>query len=54
MAANDANLGIWNCGQSVALVDEVVTCKELIDRLIGEAHAGMADVRGRFVARSRL
>ena len=54
MAANDAEQGIWNCGQSVALVDKVVTCQEFIGRLMREAHAGMADVRGRFVAHSRL
>jgi nitronate monooxygenase len=37
IAAQDADLGVWNCGQSVALIDDVPTCKALITRLIQEA-----------------
>lgn len=37
IANADPDLGVWNCGQSVALIDDIPTCKELIARLIREA-----------------
>mmetsp|Transcript_21531 Transcript_21531/g.38036 ORF Transcript_21531/g.38036 Transcript_21531/m.38036 type:complete len:343 (-) Transcript_21531:129-1157(-) len=41
MANNDPDRGIWNCGQSVVLVNEVTTCKELVDRIMREAQDTM-------------
>ena len=37
IATADPDLGVWNCGQSVALIDDIPTCKELIARLVREA-----------------
>lgn len=37
IARADPELGVWNCGQSVALIDDVPSCRELIARLVREA-----------------
>mmetsp|Transcript_46116 Transcript_46116/g.98519 ORF Transcript_46116/g.98519 Transcript_46116/m.98519 type:complete len:338 (+) Transcript_46116:97-1110(+) len=45
----DPDRGIWNCGQSVALIDDIPTCQELVTRLIREAHEAMDELRPAFV-----
>lgn len=35
----DPNSSMWSCGQSVGLIDDVPTCKVLIDRIVAEAEA---------------
>jgi NADH:quinone reductase (non-electrogenic) len=42
IAAEDPDMGVWNCGQSVALIDDVPTCQDLISRLISEAEEALA------------
>lgn len=48
IAGNDPDSGVWNCGQSVCLVDDVPTCQVLVSRLINEAHQAMDDMRSVF------
>ena len=31
--------GVWSCGMVAGLIDDVPTCKELIDRIMAEADA---------------
>lgn len=50
MDAGDPDMGIWNCGQSVALIDDVITCQELVDRLMAEAVEAMGSVTPMFVS----
>lgn len=52
MASGDADMGIWNCGQSVALIDDVVTCQELVARLIRECQETLAAVGPMFTKAS--
>mmetsp|Transcript_23553 Transcript_23553/g.37516 ORF Transcript_23553/g.37516 Transcript_23553/m.37516 type:complete len:320 (-) Transcript_23553:974-1933(-) len=33
----DWNDAMWSCGQSVGLIDDIPTCKELVERLVNEA-----------------
>ena len=51
MDRGDPDMGIWNCGQSVALIDDVITCQEFVDRLIFEAKEAMGSVTPMFVDR---
>ena len=37
-------LQIWNCGQSVALIDDLPSCKELVERLLSDAHTTLTTV----------
>ena len=52
MEKGDPDTGIWNCGQSVALIDDVITCQEFVDRLMTEAKEAMIGVRPLFVGGS--
>ena len=44
MERDDPDKGVWNCGQSVALIDDIVTCQEFVDRLMQEAKEAMASI----------
>merc|ERR1711976_800661 len=33
----DASNSVWSCGQSLGLINDVPTCKELCERLVAEA-----------------
>lgn len=35
---------IWSCGQAVGLVEDVPTCKELIDRIMNEANTSLSRI----------
>mmetsp|Transcript_60797 Transcript_60797/g.181143 ORF Transcript_60797/g.181143 Transcript_60797/m.181143 type:complete len:338 (-) Transcript_60797:38-1051(-) len=50
IAEQDPDKGVWNCGQSVALIDDVPTCKDLVSRLVREAHEAMDELRPQFAA----
>ena len=39
MQDGDLDAGAWSCGMVVGLIDDVPSCRELIDRIIGEARA---------------
>jgi NAD(P)H-dependent flavin oxidoreductase YrpB (nitropropane dioxygenase family) len=37
MVAGDLDAGAWSCGMTAGLIDDVPSCKELIDRIMGGA-----------------
>ena len=39
MKNGDMDAGGWSCGMVVGLINDIPTCKELIDRIMNEAHA---------------
>jgi NAD(P)H-dependent flavin oxidoreductase YrpB (nitropropane dioxygenase family) len=49
-AEGDADGGIWTAGQCVGLIEDIPTCKEVMDTFINEAVATIAHIG----ARSRL
>merc|ERR1712190_428785 len=46
--------GMWSCAQSVGLIDDVPTCKELIERIVGEAEKRLLDASVTFIVKSKL
>jgi nitronate monooxygenase len=39
MKNGDMDAGAWSCGMVAGLIHDVPTVKQLIDRIMGEAHA---------------
>ncbi len=39
MLDGEMDAGVWSCGMVAGLIDDVPSCKELIDRIMGEADA---------------
>jgi len=39
MLEGDMEAGVWSCGMVAGLIDDIPSCKELIDRIMGEADA---------------
>ena len=39
MAEGEMDTGAWSCGMVAGLIDDVPTCKELVDRIMAEAEA---------------
>ena len=39
MMDGDMDAGAWSCGMVAGLIDDVPSCKELIDRIMSEADA---------------
>jgi nitronate monooxygenase len=39
MQQGDMDAGAWSCGMVAGLIHDIPTCKELIDRIMGEAEA---------------
>jgi NADH:quinone reductase (non-electrogenic) len=39
MQQGDMDAGAWSCGMVAGLINDIPTCKELIDRIMAEAHA---------------
>ena len=37
MLEGDMDIGVWSCGMVAGLINDVPTCKELIDRIMSEA-----------------
>ena len=33
----DTENSVWSCGQSIGLIDDIPTCKDLIDNIVEEA-----------------
>jgi NAD(P)H-dependent flavin oxidoreductase YrpB (nitropropane dioxygenase family) len=54
MDKGDPDMGIWNCGQSVALIEDIITCQEFVDRLILEAEDAMKSVQLMFQTVSKM
>ncbi len=42
MMEGDMDIGVWSCGMVAGLINDVPTCKELIDRIMTEADALIA------------
>ena len=38
MMEGEADTGVWSCGMVAGLINDIPTCKELIDRIMSEAH----------------
>jgi NAD(P)H-dependent flavin oxidoreductase YrpB (nitropropane dioxygenase family) len=43
MVDGDMDAGAWSCGMVAGLINDVPTCQELIDRIMGEAEAIIND-----------
>ncbi|GMM92467.1 NAD(P)H-dependent flavin oxidoreductase [Qipengyuania sp. MTN3-11] len=43
MTEGDMDAGAWSCGMVAGLIDDIPTCKELIDRIMAEADAIIAE-----------
>jgi len=43
MMEGDMDAGAWSCGMVAGLIHDIPTCKELIDRIVGEAESLIAD-----------
>lgn len=43
MQDGDLDAGAWSCGMVVGLINDVPTCKELIDRIMAQAHSLIRD-----------
>jgi nitronate monooxygenase len=42
MQQGDLEAGAWSCGMVVGLIHDVPTCRELVDRIMAEAEAIIA------------
>ena len=42
MMDGDMDVGAWSCGMVAGLINDIPTCKELIDRIMAEAEAMIA------------
>jgi nitronate monooxygenase len=38
MIEGDMDVGAWSCGMVAGLIHDIPTCKELIDRIMADAH----------------
>jgi len=43
MQTGDMDAGAWSCGMVAGLINDIPTCKELIDRIMSEADALIRD-----------
>lgn len=50
MMEGEMDKGAWSCGMVAGLINDVPTCQELIDRIMGEAESIINDRLGRFQA----
>jgi len=50
----DWNDSMWSCSQSIGLIDDIPTCKDLIERLVAEAEEHLVAGAQRVVVPSRL
>ena len=44
-------MGIWNAGQSIALIEDVPSCEDLVKRMIAEAEESLNKVNVLFPSR---
>merc|ERR1712203_667129 len=45
---------MWSCGQSVGLIDDVPTCQELIERIVGDAEKRLVEATGKIIVKSKM
>jgi NADH:quinone reductase (non-electrogenic) len=50
MKTGDMEAGAWSCGMVAGLIHDIPTCKELIDRIMAEAHAIIHERLAKFAA----
>lgn len=43
MMEGEMDIGVWSCGMVAGLIDDIPTCKELIDRIMDEANSIISD-----------
>jgi nitronate monooxygenase len=48
MGDGEMEAGAWSCGMVAGLIHDVPSCKELIDRIMQEAHTLITDRLARF------
>jgi nitronate monooxygenase len=48
MIDGDMEAGAWSCGMVAGLIHDVPSCKDLIDRIMAEAHQLIAERLARF------
>ena len=39
----DTNSSVWSCGLSMALIENIPTCQELVDSIVTECHEALRD-----------
>ena len=44
MEIGDPDRGVWNCGQSVALIDDVISCQQFVTNIINEAESALRTI----------
>ena len=54
MTEGDMDAGAWSCGMVAGLIDDVPTCKELIDRIMAEADAIISERLAGFQKRAAV
>jgi nitronate monooxygenase len=52
--ADEPDGGIWTAGQTVGLLDDIPTCRELIARMAGDAEAAITQRLNGMVVPSKL
>eukprot|EP00405_Crypthecodinium_cohnii_P015948 CAMPEP_0206458388 /NCGR_PEP_ID=MMETSP0324_2-20121206/23539_1 /ASSEMBLY_ACC=CAM_ASM_000836 /TAXON_ID=2866 /ORGANISM="Crypthecodinium cohnii, Strain Seligo" /LENGTH=337 /DNA_ID=CAMNT_0053929715 /DNA_START=56 /DNA_END=1069 /DNA_ORIENTATION=- len=50
----DYNDGMWSASQSLGLIDDIPTCKDLLDRIIDEAEECMQAASAKIIPKSKL
>ncbi|MEM9400810.1 MAG: nitronate monooxygenase family protein [Verrucomicrobiota bacterium] len=50
MKKGEMDAGAWSCGMVVGLINDIPTCQELVDRIMGEAHSIIHDRLGKMSA----
>jgi nitronate monooxygenase len=53
MLEGDLDAGAWSCGMVVGLIHDIPTVKQLIDRIMAEAHALIDERLARFTSAGR-
>lgn len=46
----DVNGAVWNIGQSIGLIDDIVSCRELLDTMVADARSHLAAALAGFTA----
>mmetsp|Transcript_33887 Transcript_33887/g.66692 ORF Transcript_33887/g.66692 Transcript_33887/m.66692 type:complete len:335 (+) Transcript_33887:27-1031(+) len=50
----DANDAMWSCGQSIGLIEDIPTCRELLVRLVSQAESCLSAAAGKISLTSSL
>jgi len=50
----DVNDGMWSCGQSIGLINDIPTCQDLLKRIVAEAEQQLSHGAGCVISLSKL